>query len=593
MSFSQDAVIASIPSHLRQFVVHQNYEEYTPQDQAVWRYIMRRNLEFLSKVAHPAYLTGLEKTGISLDAIPDIEDMNRRLSNIGWKAVVVDGFVPPAAFMEFQAHKILVISAEIRNIKNILYTPAPDIVHEAAGHAPIIADETYATYLQRIGEYGAKSVFSKLDYEIYEAIRQLSIIKEYPDATPEEIESAERELEAKVAANTVPSESAYLARLHWWTVEYGLIGQPDDFKIYGAGILSSVGESKACLNPEVQKIPLSVKTADVDYDITRMQPQLFVAASFQHLLDVLEEFADTMCFRKGGLESVRQVMASENVGTIELDSGLQISGVISEALTDAQGNLAFIRTAGPTAMAFGDRELDGHGIQWHKDGFSSPVGEVSSAGKLLHCCNPDELAEAGIREGEHARIAFDSGYIAEGVVSGLTYSHGKLLLISFSECTVSNPDGQIVYNAEWGPFDMAVGTKVVSAYSGSADKEKFNVYPPKSDKKAIKVTYSAQQKALFAIYEHVDGLRRAGSDASPQDLDKAFTALQQHPDAWLARLELLEACRNAGAVELQSKLERELASIGSSNPEIGELIDSGLQFLANPATLPDPDYGTR
>ncbi|MCH8524736.1 MAG: aromatic amino acid hydroxylase, partial [Balneolales bacterium] len=291
MSFSQESVIASIPSHLRQFVVLQHYDEYTPQDHAVWRYVMRRNLSFLSKVAHPAYLSGLEKTGISLDYIPDIEDMNARLSKIGWKAVVVDGFVPPAAFMEFQAHKILVISAEIRNIKNILYTPAPDIIHEAAGHAPIIADETYAAYLQKIGEYGAKSVFSKLDYEIYEAIRQLSIIKEYPDASAEEVTAAEQELEQKVAANTVPSESAYLARLHWWTVEYGLIGKTDDFKIYGAGILSSVGESKACLDPSVKKLPLSVETAMVDYDITRMQPQLFVAASFEHLLEVLEEFA--------------------------------------------------------------------------------------------------------------------------------------------------------------------------------------------------------------------------------------------------------------------------------------------------------------
>ena len=108
-------------------------------------------------------------------------------------------------------------------------------------------------------------------------------------------------------------------------------------------------------------------------------------------------------------------MASENVATIELDSGLQISGVITEALTDNQGNLAFIRTAGPTAMAFGDTELDGHGIEWHKDGFSSPVGELRSGGKQLHSCSPDELAGAGIREGEHVCLTFTSGYTAEGV----------------------------------------------------------------------------------------------------------------------------------------------------------------------------------
>src|SRR5690554_1808432 len=128
MITSQDAVIASIPSYLRQFVVKQHYDEYTPQDHAVWRYVMNRNLDFLAKVAHPAYITGLQKTGINLEKIPHIDEMNEKLSKIGWKAVVVDGFVPPAAFMEFQAHKILVISAEIRNFKNILYTPAPDII---------------------------------------------------------------------------------------------------------------------------------------------------------------------------------------------------------------------------------------------------------------------------------------------------------------------------------------------------------------------------------------------------------------------------------------------------------------------------------
>src|SRR5690606_21097297 len=107
MSISQDDVIRSIPSYLRQFVVRQHYDRYTPQDHAVWRYVMRRNVDFLGQHAHPAYLDGLRKTGIGLDRIPDIDHMNAALAKIGWKAVVVDGFVPPAAFMEFQAHRIL------------------------------------------------------------------------------------------------------------------------------------------------------------------------------------------------------------------------------------------------------------------------------------------------------------------------------------------------------------------------------------------------------------------------------------------------------------------------------------------------------
>lgn len=581
MSFSQEAIIESIPSHLRQFVVHQHYDDYTPQDHAVWRYVMRRNLDFLSKVAHPAYLSGLEKTGISLDYIPDIEDMNARLSQIGWKAVVVDGFVPPAAFMEFQAHKILVISAEIRNIRNILYTPAPDIIHEAAGHAPIIADPVYATYLQKIGEYGAKSVFSKLDYEIYEAIRQLSIIKEYPDATAEEIEAAERELEEKMAANTVPSESAYLARLHWWTVEYGLLGTIDDYTIYGAGILSSVGESKACLNPSVKKIPLSVKTAEVDYDITRMQPQLFVARSFQHLLDVLEEFADTMCFRKGGLVSARQVMASDNVGTLVLDSGLQISGVLSELEEDKDGRVTFLRTRSETSLAYGDKELDGHGITYHHHGFSSPLGPLKNAVDPLYKMNDAQLIDAGIQPGKPSTVKFSSGYKVEGIPVDVVRKDGHILVISFQDCTVTDPSGKVVFEPAWGTFDLAVGNKIVSAYSGSADKEAYNVYPPKSEKKAIKVTYSDKQKALFNLYQIVDDFRSGKKAPTEEGISDLCNALaDHHPDAWLIRLELLELASNNGYKSIVGSLRRDLIDISGREQEVQELINTGIELYS-------------
>ncbi len=183
MSITHENLLEKVPVHLRQYVVEQEYDRYTWRDQAVWRYIMRNNLGFLGKHAHTSYRDGLEKTGIHIDKIPDVLEMNRQLEKMGWNAVVVNGFIPPAAFMEFQANKILVISAEIRSIEHILYTPAPDIVHEAAGHAPIIADPEYGEYLQKFGEYGSKAIASREDFAVYEAIRKLSIVKEYPNAT--------------------------------------------------------------------------------------------------------------------------------------------------------------------------------------------------------------------------------------------------------------------------------------------------------------------------------------------------------------------------------------------------------------------------
>ena len=105
---------------------------------------MRQNIFFLKEYAHKVYFQGLLDTGISFERIPRIQEMNDILAKIGWGAVAVDGFIPPAAFMEFQAYKVLVIACDMRQIHHIEYTPAPDIVHEAAGHAPIIVDREYS-----------------------------------------------------------------------------------------------------------------------------------------------------------------------------------------------------------------------------------------------------------------------------------------------------------------------------------------------------------------------------------------------------------------------------------------------------------------
>ncbi len=126
---------------------------------------------------------------------------------------------------------------------------------------------------------------------------------------------------------------ALLSRLHWWTVEYGLIGPLDKPKIYGAGLLSSIGESVSCLEPNVKKIPYSIDAQDVPFDITTKQPQLFVTRDFQQLGDVLEEFASKMAFRVGGLEGINKAIECKNTATCEYSSGLQVSGVFTEVIT--------------------------------------------------------------------------------------------------------------------------------------------------------------------------------------------------------------------------------------------------------------------
>src|SRR5512144_467759 len=262
----------SLPLHLRRYVVPQDYAAYTPRDQAVWRHILGRLVRHLASRAHPSYLRGLEATGIGTERIPSMDEINDKLARLGWSAVSVRGFIPPAAFTELQSLRVLAIAGDIRTHEHIEYTPAPDIVHESAGHAPILADPSYAAFLQAAGELGFRAIASAEDQDVYEAIRALSIVKEDPAATPGEVAEAQRRLEQAGASRRFVSEATRASRLYWWTAEYGLVGTLDDPKIYGAGLLSSIGESAHCLLPEVRKLPLSLACADVEFDITRMQP---------------------------------------------------------------------------------------------------------------------------------------------------------------------------------------------------------------------------------------------------------------------------------------------------------------------------------
>lgn len=298
-------------------------------------------------------------------------------------AVTIDGFIPAVAFFDFQAHRILPIACDIRQYDHIAYTPAPDIIHEAAGHAPIILDETYRSYLKIFGEIGSRALSSKEDYELYEAIRYLSIVKEDPESTEEVIRQAEEELERKAKAVQNVSEANELARLYWWTVEYGLIGDCENPRIYGAGLLSSVGESISCLQDDVKKIPFSLQACiETDYDITKPQPQLFVCRDFQELIDAILEYSKRMALNVGGTESLIKARNMPQTTTAVYSSGLQVSGILAELEFDSQGEAVYLKTTGPSALAVGNKELPGHGKQYHAEGFGSPIGRLAGRAHL-------------------------------------------------------------------------------------------------------------------------------------------------------------------------------------------------------------------
>lgn len=530
--------VAKLPAHLRQFVVSQDYDNYTPVDHAVWRYVMRKNLAYLSKVADTSYLKGLENTGITIDSIPNIKDMNTILGKIGWGCVCVDGFLPPSSFMEFQAYKVLVIAADIRQIEHIEYTPAPDILHEAAGHAPIIADPTYAEYLRLFGEIGSKAISSAQDFELYEAIRHLSIIKEDPNSEEKEIIQAEKDIEFIQANMGEPSEMAQIRNLHWWTVEYGLIGDLNQPKIYGAGLLSSIGESESCLNEEVKKLPYSIEAAQQAFDITEPQPQLYVTPSYTHLTQVLEEFANTMAVRKGGLEGIEKAIASKNTCTVEYSSGLQVSGIFSNVIAD-NGQIVYLSTSSPTSLAWHNKELAGHDKSYHAHGFSSPVGRLKNTSIPLEDMSIDELISLEIELGKQVALEFESGVNVQGkLINVLSNRKGLNMILSFEDCRVSYND-EVLFKPVWGTYDMAVGESVISVFSGAADMAVLsidNAFIP--SELTHKIQYNEKRIELHKLYQKIRDIREGNADK--QELVCIWQELIKHPKDWLAALEILE-----------------------------------------------------
>ncbi|CAM4394075.1 phenylalanine-4-hydroxylase [Pedobacter westerhofensis] len=576
--------VAKLPLHLRQFIVDQNYDKYTPVDQAVWRYVMRQNYSYLKDVAYYPYIKGLQRAGLSIEYIPDLQTMNDNLGKLGWGAVTVDGFIPPAAFMEYQAYRVLVIAADIRQINHIEYTPAPDIIHESAGHAPIIADADYNSYLSYIGSIGEKAMFSAKDFELYEAIRALSILKEAVDAPEYEIARAEQHLKEIADNMGEPSEMALLSRLHWWTVEYGLIGSLDDPKIYGAGLLSSIGESASCMQETVKKIPYTIDTINYPYDITKTQPQLFVTATFQNLIDVLEQFADTMAFRKGGSESMIKAMESRNPSTAMYSSGLQVTGVFIDMGLSVDDQVTFIKTTGPSALSVGDKQLEGHGKIYHKDGFSSPVGKLKNTVAPLEHFNPEELKAIGIEEGKAVDLHFESGIRVSGRVKSVLRIAGKTVIISFEDCTVKEGNGNVLFQPEWGVYDMAVGEEIISVFNGAADKGAYEEITHISDQQTVKVSYDAVTTQLHEIYKTVRLIReeRLNHDLLPALFGQLKTS---HRQDWLCAVEILEILHYTGSYpELEKELRIYLEMKASNEPDHKKLINDGLHVIANPVT---------
>ncbi|CAH2717387.1 hypothetical protein BACCIP111895_04579 [Neobacillus rhizosphaerae] len=568
-------------AHLQPFISKQYYHHYTPIDHAVWRFVMKQNHYFLKKIAHPAYVNGLVDSGIKTESIPKVDDMNTSLAKVGWGAVTIDGLIPGSAFYGFLANRILPIATEIRKIQNIAYTPAPDMIHEAAGHAPILLDESYREFVRKIGEMGAKAISSKEKLDVFKAVRHLTIVAEDPHSTQVQVKEAERQVaEARKKVKGL-SEADQVSRLFWWTVEYGLIGELESPKIYGAGLLSSVGESQSCLADDVKKIPFSVEECVMTpYDITKPQPQLFVCKNFEELVAAIDQFASTMAFRKGGTESLDKALHSDSLATMVFSSNLQVTGTLAAIVKDGNGEAIYFRTKGPTALAIENKQLPGHGRETHRKGFGTPIGGLEG-NIILEDCSKDQLRDLGIIEGKLVHLNFQSGVKVKGIVTSVMLSEEKPIIISFKDCLVTYRD-QVLFDPSWGTYDMAVGAGITSVYAGAADPDAYFEFEPTDEVENISVQQSWNE--LENLYEEIRNLRE-GSEWNEHSLFQVNDVLavleDQYPSEWLLRLEIIELYQMHDENSPNLALLVERLQNTDWEPSVKQMIQRGLTLIHN------------
>ena len=228
----------------------QHYDDYTPDEQAVWELLFRRQMDRLPGRASRAYLDGIVATGFPNARIPHFErDLNPRLLPItGWRVVAVPGLIGNREFFELMADRQFPATTWVRGRDQLDYLPEPDMFHDTFGHVPVLTNQSFCDFLAALSRIALRFV-------------------DHPEAID------------------------MISRLYWYTVEFGLIREDNELRIYGGGILSSPGETIYALESDVpQRLPYDVTTLlQTPYIIDHFQEKYFVIDSYEQLFDSIPE----------------------------------------------------------------------------------------------------------------------------------------------------------------------------------------------------------------------------------------------------------------------------------------------------------------
>jgi len=253
-AWAQEA--ASLPAHLIDIdgmKISQRWERYTEENHRVWGTIFRKRMEQLVRDGSRVFLDGAKAIKLRADTVPRLDVVNAQLESVtGWQSYGVPGYLPPKCFFAWLAKRQFPTTITVRPEDQMDYLPEPDIIHDVFGHVPLHTDPQFADFLQTYG--------------------QAALVTDDPVHT-------ER-----------------LARLFWFTVEFGLIHEDGRLKLYGSGLISSEGEGHHALySKDVERREFDLeRVCDTAFEIHHYQPILYVLDSFEQLARAMRTYADRL-----------------------------------------------------------------------------------------------------------------------------------------------------------------------------------------------------------------------------------------------------------------------------------------------------------
>ena len=238
-------------------IIDQSWERYSAEDHAIWGVLFERQQQTLKGHVCQEYLDGLEALGIGPEGVPNFDRMNARLRRLtGWEVVAVPGLIPSRPFFQMLSNRQFPAGTFIRSREQLDYLEEPDIFHDVFGHVPLLTNAAYADYMNEYGRIGLDAVENK--------------------------------------------GVKFLARLNWYTIEFGLIRKPEGIRIYGAGIVSSFGEAKyVAEDPSSNQLAFDLdRVMRTGYYIDDFQAAYFVIERFEDLFDLLKQTDFTAVFKE-------------------------------------------------------------------------------------------------------------------------------------------------------------------------------------------------------------------------------------------------------------------------------------------------------